>query len=56
MQYRVRLLKHPVLIYNGPSFERAALYLDEYEAMDRVLEVRACDGWHIVISVEMGTC
>ena len=54
-QYRVRLLRHPVLLYNGRSFEHAARVMDA-TGEDRVLERREWDGWRSVISVEMGTC
>jgi hypothetical protein len=50
-QYRVRLLRKPVMLYNGRDFERAALVLDTTRE-DRVLERRDWDGWRSVISVE----
>ena len=53
-QYRVRLLRYPVMVYNGTSFERAACYMDEYEEHDRVLELRIAHEWRAVISVELG--
>ena len=55
MQYRVRLLRQHVMLYNGHSFELASQYLDSTDA-DRILERREPDGWRTCISVEMGTC
>ena len=52
-QYRVRLLREPVMLYNGRSFEHAAHVMDMCTS-DRVLERRESDGWHSVISVENG--
>ena len=53
--YRVRLLRLPVMLYNGRSFEHAARAMDMTHE-DRVLEQRVWDGWRSVISVEMGQC
>ena len=55
LQYRVRLLRHPIMLYNGRSFEQAALVMDA-TGEDRVLEQRTWDGWRSIISVENGTC
>lgn len=53
-QYRVRLLRYPVMLYNGHSFERASAYMDEYESHDRTLERRTNDGWRTAVRVELG--
>lgn len=52
-QYRVRLLREPVMLYNGRSFEHAAHVMDMCKH-DRVMERRESDGWKSVISVENG--
>ena len=52
-QYRVRLLKQPVILYNGRSFAHAAHVMD-VATHDRVLERREYDGWRTCISVENG--
>ena len=53
-QYRVRLIRAPVMLYNGRSFEQAARTMDSISE-DRVLERREVDGWRSVISVEGGS-
>ena len=53
MRYRVRLLSHPIILYNGHSFELAAQYLDSI-LYDRVLERHEHDGWRSVISIQGG--
>ena len=52
-QYRVRLLKEPVMLYNGRSFEHATHVMD-VSTHDRIMERRESDGWKTVMSVENG--
>ena len=54
-QYRVRLLKASIILYNGRSFETAARVMD-LATHDRILERREVDGWRTVVSVEGGSC
>ncbi len=51
MQYRVRLLTHPIVIYNGRSFKLASMHMDALTC-DRVMERQMADGWRAVVSVE----
>ena len=54
-QYRVRLLAHAVVVYNGRSYALASKCMDALD-YDRILERRERDGWQTVISVERGAC
>ena len=55
MHYRVRLLQQPIIVYSGHCYALAAQCMDSVEEHDRVLEQRLEDGWHSIISVELGT-